>query len=46
MTVNQLAAKARYSERMMFRLLRELYSRFGARTKVEALMLAREQGWF
>ena len=45
MTVNQLAAKAGYSERMMFRLLRELYSRFGARTKVEALMHAREQGW-
>ena len=34
MTVNELAAKAGYSERMMFRLLRELYSRFGARTKV------------
>lgn len=45
MTVNQLAAKSGYSERMMFRLLRDLYSRFGARTKVEALMLARENGW-
>jgi DNA-binding NarL/FixJ family response regulator len=45
MTVNQLAAKAGYSERMMFRLLRDLYSRFGASTKVEALMLARENGW-
>jgi DNA-binding NarL/FixJ family response regulator len=45
MTVSQLAAKAGYSERMMFRLLRDLYSRFGASTKVEALMLARENGW-
>ena len=45
MTVNQLAVKAGYSERMMFRLLRDLYSRFGAKTKVEALMLAREKGW-
>jgi DNA-binding NarL/FixJ family response regulator len=45
MTINQLASKAGYSERMMFRLLRDLYSRFGARTKVEALMLARENGW-
>lgn len=45
MTINQLAVKAGYSERMMFRLLRDLYSRFGARTKFEALMLAREKGW-
>jgi hypothetical protein len=30
---------------MMFRLLRDVYSRIGARTKVEALLLAREQGW-
>lgn len=45
MTVNQLAVKAGYSERMMFRLLRDLYSSFGAKTKVEALMLARERGW-
>ena len=45
MTVNHLAVKAGYSERMMFRLLRDLYSSFGAKTKVEALMLARERGW-
>jgi DNA-binding NarL/FixJ family response regulator len=45
MTINQLAAKTGYSERMMFRLLRDLYSRFGTRTKVQALMLAREKGW-
>jgi DNA-binding NarL/FixJ family response regulator len=45
MTVADLAAKSGYSERMMFRLLREVYSRFGVRTKVEALLLAREQGW-
>jgi hypothetical protein len=29
----------------MFRLLRDLYSRFGASTRVEALMLARANDW-
>ena len=45
MTINHLAAKAGYSERMMFRMLRDLYTRLGAKTKVEALMRARENGW-
>jgi DNA-binding NarL/FixJ family response regulator len=45
MTVAELAAKSGYSERMMFRLLRQVYSRCGVRTKVEALLLARARGW-
>jgi DNA-binding NarL/FixJ family response regulator len=45
-TVGQLAARAGYSERMMFRRLRELYTRMGVRTKMEALLMAQERGWF
>jgi DNA-binding NarL/FixJ family response regulator len=44
-TVARLADRAGYSERAMFRLLRELYRRIGARNRVEALMRAQERGW-
>jgi DNA-binding NarL/FixJ family response regulator len=44
-TVARLADRAGYSERAMFRLLRELYLRIGARNRTEALMRAQERGW-
>lgn len=44
-TVAQLADHARYSERTMFRLLRDLYARLGTVNRSEALMRARDQGW-
>jgi DNA-binding NarL/FixJ family response regulator len=44
-TVGQLADHAGYSERAMFRLLRELYGRVGARNRTEALMRAKGEGW-
>jgi DNA-binding NarL/FixJ family response regulator len=44
-TVAALAARAGYSERAMFRLLRDLYVGLGVRNRTEALMLAQERGW-
>jgi len=44
-TVAQLAERAGYSERAMYRLLKELYVRIGARNRTEALMRAYEHGW-
>jgi DNA-binding NarL/FixJ family response regulator len=44
-TVAQLAERSGYSERAMFRLLRELYARLGVRNRTEALMLAQRRGW-
>ena len=44
-TVKQVADRAGYSERMMFRLLRDLYGRLGVRGRVEAILLARKRGW-
>ncbi|MFI6477612.1 hypothetical protein ACIBH1_06760 [Nonomuraea sp. NPDC050663] len=44
-TVADLADGAGYSERMMFRLLRDLYKRIKAGNRTQALMLARERGW-
>jgi DNA-binding NarL/FixJ family response regulator len=44
-SVGRVAERAGYSERMMFRLLRDLYARLGARNRTEALMLAREREW-
>ena len=45
MTVAQLADRAGYSERAMFRVLRDLYVRIGARNRTEALIRAHERGW-
>jgi DNA-binding NarL/FixJ family response regulator len=44
-TVAQLADRAGYSERAMFRLLRSLYAKLDVKSRTEALMLARERGW-
>jgi DNA-binding NarL/FixJ family response regulator len=44
-TVARLAEQAGYSERAMFRLLRDLYARMHVRNRTEALMSARERGW-
>jgi DNA-binding NarL/FixJ family response regulator len=44
-TVSQLAEHAGYSERAMFRLLRDLYARMGVGGRTEALMHAHQQGW-
>lgn len=43
--VNELAAQAGYSERMMFRLLRDLYAKLGTANRIDALMRARDAGW-
>ena len=44
-TVSELARSAGYSERMMFRNLRELYARLGAANRSQALVRAGELGW-
>lgn len=44
-TVAQLADRAGYSERAMFRLLRSLYQQLGVRTRLQAIMRAQEAGW-
>jgi DNA-binding NarL/FixJ family response regulator len=44
-TVAKLAEKAGYSERAMFRLLKNLYSQMGVQGRTQALMLAKERGW-
>src|SRR5262249_55405296 len=44
-TVAQLASEAGYSERAMFRLLQTLYRKVGARSRIEAILLAHELGW-
>jgi DNA-binding NarL/FixJ family response regulator len=44
-TVAGLAKDAGYSERMMFRLLRDLYTRLGATNRAEALLRAQKRGW-
>ncbi|MGD6749573.1 hypothetical protein [Streptomyces sp. BH105] len=45
-TVARLALDTGYSERAMYRLLRALYKRIGASSRLEAIMLAHENGWF
>lgn len=45
MTIHELASQAGYSERMMFRLLRDLYEKIGTKNRIEALMRARDAGW-
>jgi DNA-binding NarL/FixJ family response regulator len=44
-TVGQLASRTGYSERAMFRLLRQLYARIGVSNRTEALIRAHERGW-
>jgi DNA-binding NarL/FixJ family response regulator len=44
-TVAEIAERAGYSERAMFRLLRHLYGRMQVRNRTEALMRAQERGW-
>ena len=43
-TVAQLARAVGYSEREMFRLLRQLYDRMGVRNRTEALLKAAQCG--
>ncbi|MFQ6200376.1 hypothetical protein [Streptomyces sp. NPDC000405] len=45
-TVSRLASDNGYSERAMYRLLRAFYQRIGASTRLEAIMLAHDKGWF
>jgi DNA-binding NarL/FixJ family response regulator len=45
LTVARLAQHAGYSERMMFRLLRALYERWGVANRTEAIVHARGKGW-
>ncbi|MFD0686014.1 response regulator transcription factor [Actinomadura fibrosa] len=45
-TVARLAAEAGYSERAMYRMLKQLYRQLGAATRLEAMILAHEEGWF
>ncbi|MEU5554038.1 DNA-binding response regulator [Micromonospora sp. NPDC047793] len=44
-TVAQLAQRTGYSERAMFRLLQALYQEMDVRTRIEAIILARDLGW-
>jgi DNA-binding NarL/FixJ family response regulator len=44
-TVAQVARSAGYSERAMYRLLQALYREMGARTRIEAIIRARDLGW-
>jgi DNA-binding NarL/FixJ family response regulator len=44
-SVAQVASQSGYSERMMFRLLRDLYMELGVANRTEAMLLARERGW-
>jgi NarL family two-component system response regulator YdfI len=45
-TVARLASDTGYSERAMYRLLQALYRQIGVNTRLEAIMLAHEEGWF
>jgi DNA-binding NarL/FixJ family response regulator len=44
-TVAQLAERNGYSERAMYRHLRDLYARMGVNTRTEALILANRRAW-
>lgn len=44
-SVAKLATDIGYSERMMFRLLRDLYVKLGVSSRTEAMMKARDEGW-
>lgn len=43
--VATVATRAGYSERMMFRLLRDLYTKIGAANRTEAMIKAHDEGW-
>jgi DNA-binding NarL/FixJ family response regulator len=43
-TITELSQLVGYSERAMYRLLRHLYQQLGARTRIEAIVHAQEQG--
>jgi DNA-binding NarL/FixJ family response regulator len=45
-TVARLASDTGYSERAMYRLLQTLYQQIGVSTRLEAIVLAHEEGWF
>jgi DNA-binding NarL/FixJ family response regulator len=44
-TVSQLAETMGYSERAMYRLLRDLYQRMDVKTRTEAVLKASQSGW-
>ena len=44
-TVSALAARAGYSERAMYRLLKQTYGRLGTDNRTDALLRAQAQGW-
>jgi DNA-binding NarL/FixJ family response regulator len=44
-SVADLAQGTSYSQREMFRLLGRIYERLGARTRIEALLVAKERGY-
>ncbi|WP_181958015.1 response regulator transcription factor [Nonomuraea mesophila] len=44
-TVAELAGRAGYSERAMFRLLQALYREMGVTTRIQAIVRAQERGW-
>lgn len=44
-SVGRIAEDTGYSERRMFRLLRDLLTRLGTRNRTEAPMLATQRGW-
>src|SRR5690606_19719975 len=44
-TVAELADRAGYSERAMFRLLQALYREMGVTTRIQAIVRAQERGW-
>ncbi|GAA3395814.1 response regulator transcription factor [Cryptosporangium minutisporangium] len=45
-TVARLARRVGYSERAMFRHLRDTYQQLGVRDRTQAILRAQEQGWF
>ncbi|MEU4339435.1 DNA-binding response regulator [Micromonospora lupini] len=45
-TVARLASDTGYSERAMYRLLQSIYQQIGVDTRLEAIVLAHEEGWF
>jgi DNA-binding NarL/FixJ family response regulator len=44
-SISKLAERVGYSERAMYRLLKDLYSAIGAKNRTEALLKASKHGW-